>query len=237
MPMYDRLAPEDPEIIDRWSGGIGWLAHPDETGMRASHAFVGDDGGVWVVDPLDAPDIDDELETFGEVAGVVVLSNYHARDADTFAARHDVPVFLPRWLSRVAEQIESPSEYVVENIGTSGFEIRRCAPFPGWDEAIAYREADGTLYVPDVLGTAPLFTVGEERLGTYLMCRLFPPRGVFEDVSPERILVGHGTGLFENAPTALTDALAGARRRFPAALLQNGWGQIRALTAALGSGR
>jgi hypothetical protein len=102
------------------------------------------------------------------VTGVVVLSNYHARDADTFAARYDVPVFLPQWLSRVAEQIESPSEYVVENIGTSGFEIRRCAPFPGWDEAIAYREADGTLYVPDVLGTAPLFTVGEERLGAYL---------------------------------------------------------------------
>jgi hypothetical protein len=65
--MSDRGAPEDPVIIDRWSGGIGWLAHSDEAGMRTSHAFVGDDGGVWVVDPLDAPEIDDELATLGEV--------------------------------------------------------------------------------------------------------------------------------------------------------------------------
>ncbi|QZP39627.1 hypothetical protein [Halobaculum magnesiiphilum] len=234
MSMYERGAPEEPLITDRWSGGVGWLAHPDETGLRASHAFVGDEGGVWLIDPLDAPGIDDELATLGEVAGVVVLSNYHARDADTFAARHEVPVFVPRWLSRVAEQIERPTEFVVDEFGSSGFKLRRCAPFPGWDEAIAYREADGTLYIPDVLGTAPVFTVGDERLGMYLLCRLAPPRGEFEDLSPERILVGHGTGLFADAPTALNSALAGARRQFPTALLQNGWVQLRALTAALG---
>jgi hypothetical protein len=234
--MYNRGEPESPVIVDRWSGGIGWLAHPDEDGMRASHALVGDNGDVWVIDPLDAPGIDDELATLGDVAGVVLLSNYHARDADIFATRHNVPVFVPRWLSRGAGPIGSHCTSVSEAIGSSGFRLRQCAPLPWWSEAIAYHEATGTLYVPDVLGTAPLFTVGDERLGMYLLCRLVPPRGVFEDLSPDRILVGHGTGLFDNATSALRDAVATARQRFPRALLQNGYGQFRALTSALGRG-
>jgi hypothetical protein len=237
MAMYDRHAPTECTVVDRWSGGVGWLAHPEETGLRASHAFVGDDGGVWVVDPLDAPGVDDLLAGLGEVRGVVVLSNYHARDAASVAARHDVPVYLPRWLSRAADRVDGPVEYVTGAIESSGFEIRRYAPFPGWVEAFAYREADGTLYVPDALGTAPLFTVGDERLGIYLLCRLTPPRSVFADVAPDRILVGHGTGIFDDATAALADALDGARRRFPAALVANGWGQLRALAAALGDDR
>jgi hypothetical protein len=232
--MYERHTATECTVIDRWPGGVGWLAHPDETGLRASHAFVGDDGGVWVVDPLSAPGVDEVLATMGEVRGVVVLSNYHVRDADAFAARHEVPVYLPRWLSRADERIPHAVEYVTDGVESSGFEVRRCTPFPGWSEAVMYRERDGTLYVPDVLGTAPLFTVGDERLGTYLLCRLAPPRSVFEDVAPDRVLVGHGTGVFDDATAVLADALDGARRRFPAALLQNGWGQLHALAAALG---
>lgn len=224
-------------MIDRWESGIGWLAHPNESGVRTSHAVVGDAGGVWILDPLDAPGIDDALSTLGAVRGVVVCSNYHVRDADTVATRHDVPVYCPPWLSRAAERIDAPTEPVTGPIGTSGFEVRRCAPLPGWTEAIAYRPSDDALYVPDVLGTSPLFTAGEERLGVYLLCRLSPPREAFEGLSPERILVGHGPGIFDDASTALTKALEGARRRFPAALLSSGWGQLRALTAALGNTR
>ncbi|RLM62382.1 hypothetical protein DVK07_19280, partial [Halorubrum sp. Atlit-26R] len=99
---------------------------------------------------------------------------------------------------------------------------------------VVYRGSDETLYVPDVLGTAPLFTVGEERLGMYLLCRFRPPQAVFEELSPQRILVGHGRGIFEKASPALRTALDGARHRLPAALRSNGWGQIRGLTAALG---
>ncbi|WP_277543616.1 hypothetical protein [Haloarcula laminariae] len=234
MPIYDRGPASEYEVVDRWDDGIGWLAHPNETGRRTSHAVVEEDGGVWLIDPIDAPRIDEELSTLGNVHGVIVCSNYHVRDADVFAARHDVPVYCPPWLSRATSQLDAPIEPETSTVGTSGFELRRCRPFPGWSEAIAYRGFDETLYVPDVLGTSSLFTVGEERLGMYLLCRFAPPRAVFEGLSPQRILVGHGQGIFESASAALRTALNGARRRLPAALRSNGWGQIRALTAALG---
>jgi hypothetical protein len=237
MPIYDRNPASEHEILDRYETGIGWLAHPNETGRRTSHAVVGEDGGVWLIDPINAPGINEKLSTLGDVCGVIVCSNYHVRDADVFAARHDIPVYCPSWLSRAASKLEAPIEPKTETIGTSGFELHRCRPFPGWSEAVAYRKSDETLYVADVLGTSTLFTVGEERLGMYLLCRIAPPRTVFEGLSPQRILVGHGPGIFENASAALRTALDGARRRLPAALRSNGWQQLRALTAALGDRR
>lgn len=234
MPIYDRRPASEYEVVDQWDCGIGWLAHPNETGRRTSHAVIGEDGGLWLIDPIDAPGIDEELSKLGDVRGVIVCSNYHVRDADIFAARLDVPVYCPPWLSRAASQLDAQVEPERKTVGTSGFELRRCRPFPGWSEAVAYRVTDRTLYVPDILGTSPLFTVGEERLGMYLLCRFAPPRQVFEGLSPQQILVGHGTGIFENASAVLRTALDGARRRLPAALRSNGWRQLRALTVALG---
>lgn len=247
MPAFVRDDPTELRPIDRRDGGVGWLAHPDEPGRRASHAVAGDDrversstgsrtasgDGVWLFDPLDAPGVDDLVADVGEVAGVAVLSNYHARDAGSIAARHGVPVHVPAWLDRAEARVDAPVERFAGRLPGSGFSVRRVSPFPGWVEGVAYRESDGTLYVPDVLGTSPLYTVGEERLGVYVLCRPFPPREPFADLDPERILVGHGTGVFEDAGAALADALAGARRRFPAALVRNGPGQLRTLAEAL----
>lgn len=233
MSIYDRRSPSKYEIVDRWNNGFSWLAHPSETGQRTSHTVVGTDDGVWVIDPLDAPGINEEIAALGDVRGVFVCSNYHVRDAERFATRYDVPVYCPSWLSRAVSKLNAPIDPGTNTIGTSGFELRRCRPFPGWSEAVAYREADKTLYVPDVLGTSPLFTVDEEKIGMYLLCRFFPPQAVFDDLSPRQILVGHGAGIFENASAALKTALDGARRRLPAALRSNGWRQLQALTAAL----
>lgn len=55
MPMYDRSQSDGFQVIDEWGTGVGWLAHPNEDGQRVSHAVVGDDG-IWVFDPLDAPE-------------------------------------------------------------------------------------------------------------------------------------------------------------------------------------
>jgi hypothetical protein len=87
--------------------------------------------------------------------------------------------------------------------------------------------------VPDLLGTAPLYRVADERLGVYLFGRPMPPRTRFAGLDPERILVGHGTGVFEQAPAALSDALDGARRRFPRTLVRNGPTQLRAFLGAV----
>lgn len=56
MPVYKRSPATDIEILHQWDGGCSWLAHPDEEGSRASHAVTADDG-VWVIDPVDAPDL------------------------------------------------------------------------------------------------------------------------------------------------------------------------------------
>jgi hypothetical protein len=118
-------------------------------------------------------------------------------------------------------------------LGDSGFELTRYNPIPGYDEAIAYRERDGTLYVPDALGTAPFFTVRDERLACYGILRLRPPRKLFARFDPDRILVGHGEGVFSDATAALQAALDGARR-LPRAIRQHGLTQLRGLLAALG---
>ncbi|RQG96546.1 MBL fold metallo-hydrolase [Natrarchaeobius chitinivorans] len=233
MPVYDRSPSDELHEIDRWEDGFGWFAHPDETGRRASHAVRADDG-VWVIDPVDAPGLDERLADLGPVVGVAVLCSHHARDAGAVASRHDVPVFVPRWMDRVEERTGAPVERFETTLGDSGFRIMRFEPLSMWQEAVAYREDDGTLIVPDLLGTGPGYTAGDERVGIVLSHRLFPPRDALGDLEPERILFGHGEGILEDADEALRDALAGSRRRFPRALATQLGTNLRLLLAATG---
>lgn len=232
MSVYDRSPAPDLQVIDRWTDGVGWLAHPREEGRRASHAINADDG-VWVIDPIDAPGIDELLEEFGDVAGVAVLSSHHARDAGAIANRLDVAVHIPRWMDRVAERVDAPIERYESTFGDSGFEIYRFDPLSLWQEVVAYREDDGTLIIPDLLASGPGYTVNSERIGVVLSHRLFPPRETLGELDPERILFGHGEGVFEDASAALDDALAGARKRFPRALVSQLGTNIRLLVAAM----
>ena len=202
--------------IDRWADGVGWIAYPDEQMQRASHALVGDDG-LWVVDPVDAPGLDDLLAEFGDVAGVAVCLDRHERDAGTVAARHDAPVYVPEWMDGVASSFDEPVERFGGELGDSGYRVRRVrdASLPPWQEAALY--TDETLLVPEAVGTASFFRAGSERLGVHPMLRPIPPRRALADFDPERVLVGHGEGVVTDAGDALRDALAGARRRLPAA--------------------
>ncbi len=130
MVIYDRTPSTGYRRIDEFDGGFGWLAHPDEAGMRASHALLGDGDDVWLFDPLEAPGIDEAITSLGEVAGVVVCSAYHARDADRFARRFDVPVLVPAWLDRVAERIDAPLERFEGRLADSGVDVREVSPVP-----------------------------------------------------------------------------------------------------------
>lgn len=233
MSAYERSSPTGLEVIDEWDGGVGWLPHPDEDGRRACHALRGSNGGVWLFDPLDAPGVHELVRDLGPVVGVAVCSNWHARDAGAFARRYDVPVYLPRWMNRIEARADAEIRRYDGELGDSGFRIGRLDPLPGWREAVAYREGDGTLYVPDVMSSAKGTPVGEERVGLFLTARLFPPREAFAAFDPERILFGHGEGCFEEASAALDRALDGSRRRFPRALLRNGPEQLRALVGAV----
>jgi hypothetical protein len=232
MPAYERSSATEVREIDRWGEGVGWIAHPNEDGERASHALKAGDG-VWVIDPVDAPGVDGLVEEFGDVAGVVVLSSHHARDAGTIATRHDVAVHIPRWMDRITERVDAPIEREETVLGSLGFDVTRVEPLSLYQGAIAYRDTDGTLIVPDLLSSGSAYPVGNERIGVMLGARLFPPRDTFDGLEPERILFGHGEGVFEDATTALNDALTGARKRFPQALVRNLGTNLRLFAAAM----
>lgn len=204
-----------------WPGGLTWLAHPDEPLQRASHALVAA-GQVWVVDPLEADGIANELGALGEVAGVVVLLDRHTRDAAAFASRYDVPVFVPAAVAVDAADLGVPTQRFRGELGDTGYRARPVVSFPIWREAALVSEDGGTVVVGDVLGTAPYFRGPGERLAVHPALRLWPPRGQLGDLDPERLLVGHGAPVLEEAGRAIEDALAGARRRAPRAL----WGAL-----------
>jgi len=213
MPMKVTGRAADYREIDRFDDGVGWIPHPDEKMQRASHAIRTGDDEVWIVDPVDADGIDDLFEEFGDVQGVVVLMDRHARDAAGVAERHDVPIHVP---SFVDPGIDARTLPVTDELPGTDFEVVRVLDLPGWDEAALY---DGeTLVVGDVVGTADYFTVGDERVGVHPMLRVKPPQAL-EQFRPERILVGHGDGIMYEATDALRDALDGARRRAPRAWL------------------
>lgn len=215
---------DDPDLheIDRYDGGVGWIAYPDETMERASHAFAvhneeSDEDDVWVVDPVDAPGVDDLLAELGTVAGVVIGLDRHVRDSDTLAARHDVPVYVPDWMTGVVGDLDPEVE--VERFGSrladTGFEAVRIrdSSVPPWQEVGLF---DGeTLIVPESVGTGSYFRGDRERLGVHPMLRLTPPTSALSGLNPERVLVGHGVGVHERAAVALEDALSNSRSKAP----------------------
>ena len=229
MPMKGSEATEL-EVIDRWDGGVGWLAYPGETMQRASHA-VAVDGEVWVLDPVDADGVDELLGEYGDVAGVVCCLDRHKRDCGTIANRHEVPVFLPEWMTGVAEAFDAPTRRFGRSLADTGFRAIRIrnSTVPPWQEVGLYAPpADdpeenpvaGTLYVPEAVGTGSFFRTERERLGVHPMLRLFPPRAALEGLRPERILVGHGEGIMEDAHRELRRALEQSRSETPSLYLQ-----------------
>jgi len=205
--------------IDRWDRGVGWIAYPEEAMQRASHALVGDDGGVWVVDPVDAPGVDDLLAELGDVAGVVVGLDRHKRDAAALATRHDAPVYVPQWMTGVADALDAPVEWFGGELAESGFEAFRIrdSGVPPWQEVGLSHPDEGTLVVPEALGTAAYFCAPGEPLGVHPMLRPVPPRRALSRFDPERVLVGHGAGVSTDAGHALRAALDNARSNLPGA--------------------
>ncbi|ACV48754.1 MULTISPECIES: hypothetical protein [Halomicrobium] len=203
----------DWQEIDRWDHGVGWLAYPDETMRRASHA-IEVDGEVWLVDPVDHDGLDDLVTDLGSVSGVAVLLDRHKRDAAAVANRHDVAVHVPAFMREIADDFSAPVELIERELGETGYELYELKNNGFWKEAALYSDDTETLVVPESLGTSSYFRASGERLGVHPMLRLFPPRKLAR-LSPERVLVGHGAGIHEDAAAAVQDALDGSRTRAP----------------------
>jgi len=200
--------------IDRFEGGVSWIAHPDEAIERASHALVVDED-VWVVDPVDTADLDHLLGGLGQVAGVVVLLDRHTRDAGAVASRHGVAVHLPHQLHAIRDEFDTRVETFETELADTGYRSVPVVTNRFWREVALYREADRTLVVPEALGTVAAFCAPNERLGVHPALRLIPPRTALGGLAPERVLVGHGGGITNDASAAFRDALRGARSRAP----------------------
>jgi len=216
--------------IDSFDGGVGWLANPEESMARASHAIV-DEGDVWLVDPVDVPGLDDRLEDLGRVRGVVVLFTYHRRDASAIAARHDVPVLLPAGMTALGDgDVAAPVRRLEGRLGDSGYYVRPVTTTRIWQEWALF---DGeTLIVAESVGTADYFLAPGERLGVSLARRIVPPGEALRDVEPERVLCGHGEGVVADAAGELRRALDEARRTAPRMYLRYGPTLVRNVLSA-----
>ncbi len=217
MPIKADERAADP-AFEHFDGGFTWIAHPEEGMQRASHALE-TESGVWLVEPIDAEGLDEELADLGEIAGVILLLDRHERDSALIARRHGVPVSRPPGIERT---VDAPTDDLTEGLSGSSFEFITLREWPGWHEVGLW---DGeTLVVPESLGTVSYATVGRERLGVNPIIRIAPPRNLGR-LSPERVLVGHGSPVLEGATPALSDALANARRGLPKAWI----GALRAM--------
>lgn len=179
------------ELFDEWSD--------DGRIVRTSHALVAG-GRVWVIDPVDVPGLDERVRALGEPAAVLQLLDRHNRDCARVAARLGVEHRLGWELDDVP--------FTVVPVRRSRF----------WREVALWEPETRTLVSPEMLGTVPQFRAPGERIGWHPLARPFPPRDAFEGLDPERILVGHGLALVDDAAEALRDLLAHGRRRLVGAL-------------------
>ncbi len=210
MPMKQGGEARDARRVVGFDGGFSWIAYPEEDMKRASHALVSD-GEVWLVDPVDTPELDDWIAEAGELAGVVVLLDRHTRDAAEVANRHGVSVYLPEAFADVRRKVDAPVETFDEGLPGTGYRSFTVLDTPVWTEVGLYDDGNDILVVAESVGTADFFRAPGERLGVHPARRLFPPTAL-RGFLPDRILVGHGEGITEDASGALREALAGSRR-------------------------
>ncbi|MFB6241220.1 MAG: hypothetical protein ABEJ36_00260 [Candidatus Nanosalina sp.] len=200
------------EFVDEWENGFGWIARPGESMLRTCHAFV-DDGSVYLVDLLDAENLDEKIEEFGEVEGIVILFERHERDSVELAERYECPVYVPEWFER---ELDAEVEKISDKVPGTDWEIHTVVDSRMANEAALYNENSRTLIVADSLGTAEHLRGRGEELGMSPLYRFSPPEKLL-DFEPERIFCGHGRGIIDNAAELLKQTISNGRRKTPSA--------------------
>lgn len=181
-------------LCDEAEFGFGWMVEgPVE---RTSHALLVD-GGVWLVDAVDAPGLDERIAALGEPRGVLQLLDRHDRDCAAIARRLGVPH---------------------RRLGAGPLEQIPIVSFPGWRELALWWPERRVLVAADALGTLPYFREPGAALGIHPFLRLTPPRRLGR-LDPLHVLVGHGAGVHEDAAAELRRALERSRRGLVPALL------------------
>ncbi len=208
------------DVIHRQDDALGWIAYPDEKMERASYALTDSDrDGIWLVDPVDCDGLDELLRPRGPVLGVVIALDRHKRDAVAIATRHEVPIYRPTWMQSIDDDLDGPVRALGGELGATGFELSKRIDNRFWKEVVLYRPSDATVYVPESVGAAAYFCVGDEPVGVHPMLRLTPPAEL-TDRPVERLFMGHGHPIGTDATEPLVSAIDTARQRFPGLLKQ-----------------
>jgi hypothetical protein len=189
-------------FCDEMETGFGWIAAEPERLQRASHALTAE-GGVWLVDPVEGPGVEERVRALGEPAGVLQLVDRHPRDCAAIARRLGVPHHrLP-----------------FQGVPGSPFEVRKVLDVPGWREVAVWWEPERVLVCTEALGTVSYFRAPDEALGVHPFLRLYQPKALRDMagcLAPGHVLVGHGEGIHgDGAAPALARAVRGARRATP----------------------
>ncbi len=203
-------------ILGRFDGGFAWQAHPGEFMERSSAALV-EDGRVWLIDPVRAPGLEDEIGALGAVAGIIMTLGWHDRDVDWYARRYGVSVYARRGGGRML--ITSPVQRVERDLPGSSLQLLDASGqglLALWRESAVWWPERRVLVTGDALGNAHYFVRPGERLAVHPVRRLSPPWQLAA-LQPERIYVGHGTPVVERASEALARALRTARPALAAA--------------------
>jgi|1186.fasta_scaffold76415_2 hypothetical protein len=186
-----------PIAYDEFEFGFSWIAQPL---ARTSHALATPEG-VWLIDPVDAPEPLERAVALGAPAGVLQLLDRHRRDCAALAARLGVA------------HLEVP-----DAVPDSPFTVIPVVRRPGWRESALWWPERRTLVVPEALGTTEHFTFGRAPVGVHPVIRLLPPTAL-RGYQPEHLLVGHGKGVHGPDTTAgLEHALDSSRRGAPEGL-------------------
>ena len=181
-------------FCDEFDGGFGWIV--EEFMERCSHALV-DDGRVWAIDPVDGDGVEERIRAAGTPAGVLQLLDRHNRDCAGLAARLGV------------------RHHFVPQGSVGPFACIAVRDSNSWNEVALWWPDRRVLVCADVLGAAPYYRAGNERLAVHPLLRVRPPRRQLGALQPDVILCGHGEGVLENADKALGEALSTSRRRIP----------------------
>jgi hypothetical protein len=174
--------------------GLTWVV--DDPLLRASHALA-DEGRVWLVDPVDAPEAIERATALGEPAGVLQLFVAHPRDGAELAKRLGVPF-------HVLPDVLPDSPFSVLNVDLGP-----------WKERALWWPGPRGLVVAESIGTATHYALGPGPAGVHFLRRPVPPKRL-KPFLPEHLLVGHGAPVHGGeAAAALLDALARSRRDLP----------------------
>jgi len=186
------------KFSDVFEHGFAWYREGDRI-HRTSHA-IRFRGGVWLIDVVDGPELDERVRALGEPAGVVQLLDRHKRDCAAVAARLGVPLHV----------LSAPE----------GLEARPIVDRRFWKEIALWFPDERILVCADALGSVAYFRAKDEPFGVHPLLRLFPPKRALAGLEPEHVLFGHGPGYHgADSPDRLREALETSRRRLPRALL------------------